>query len=126
MLTVIAYYIFTSALELSNKKIKGSQNTMKKSSIINDIQGKIYKNQYYYQVLSRKLACHCSKKITMLVNDSDAICGPVNAENSAHPVLAAFVELMDDSSTRFAILGLSAIVQTITLECPTALVSVFT
>ena len=43
MLTVIAYYIFTSALELSNKKIKGSQNTMKKSSIIKDIQGKIYK-----------------------------------------------------------------------------------
>ena len=114
------------------------------------------------EVLSRKLAYQCAKKITQLVNDTDAICGGSSATSGSaplgagtghgsnpassdrggggdhavaatashhppppphqHPVMTAFLELMDDSNTRFVILGLSAVVQTITLECPTALV----
>lgn len=117
------------------------------------------------QLLSRKLAYQCAKKITQLVSETDAICpcppeGPglalggnganESSENQHHPeasssdgnatlatqhhqlmllrqsnmnpVLAAFFELLNDPYTRFIVLGLSTIVQTITLECPSALV----
>ncbi len=81
------------------------------------------------EVLSRKLAYQCAKKIQALVNDTDAIGGGAandSANNGGnihqHPVMTAFIELMEDTSSRFLILGLSAVIQTITLECPTALV----
>ena len=77
------------------------------------------------EVLSRKLAYYCSKKITQLVSDTEAVYSGAsnNAEgHPQHPVVAAFVELMDDSYTRFIILSLSSVVQMIALECPTALV----
>ncbi len=105
------------------------------------------------EVLSRKLAYQCAKKITVLVNDTDSISGGSGSSNTAgaggaggaasgadasapssqshphphphphqHPVMSAFLELMEDSGTRFLILGLSSVVQMITLECPTSLV----
>lgn len=71
------------------------------------------------ELLSRKLCYHCSKKITTLVSDTEA----VYANNpNQHPVMAAFLELMDDPHTRFLVLGFSSVIQTITLKCPTALV----
>ena len=39
-----------------------------------------------------------------------------------HPVMAAFLEIMNDNYLRFIIFGLSAVLQTITTDCPTALV----
>ena len=46
--------------------------------------------------------------------------GPV--ASNMHPVMAAFLELMNDAYLRFVIFGLSAVLQTITTDCPTALV----
>ena len=104
------------------------------------------------EVLSRKLAYQCAKRIAILVNETDAICHPHNnhtsivATNPAgpqsenqlstnqvsqtggmvgsnmHPVMAAFLEIMNDAYLRFIIFGLSAVVQTITTDCPSALV----
>ncbi len=77
------------------------------------------------ELLSRKLSMQCAKKITYLVNETDAICTNGASSNEmagAHPVIQAFVELMDDSATRFVILGLSNIIQSVTLECPASLV----
>ncbi len=90
------------------------------------------------EVLSRKLAFACAKKITALVNETDAINGTTSGggggggavgDGSAppppahqHPVMSAFLELMEDSGARFVILGLSSVVQMIALECPSALV----
>ena len=42
--------------------------------------------------------------------------------SNMHPVMAAFFELMNDAYLRYIIFGLSAILQTITTDCPTALV----
>ena len=39
-----------------------------------------------------------------------------------HPVVSAFLELTNDQYTRFIILGLSSVLQMITLECPSAMV----
>ena len=63
-----------------------------------------------------------------MVNETEPIAGNNSgmegASNMApaHPVIAAFNELQEDQDTRFVIYGLSAVVQTITLECPTAMV----
>ena len=80
------------------------------------------------EVLSRKLAYQCARKITHLVHDTEAMSSSNNgssgnAENPGqHPIITAFIELMDDSYTRFIILSLSSVIQMVTLECPTALV----
>ena len=77
------------------------------------------------ELLSRKLSLQCAKKITYLVNDTDAICnggGGGDATMQPHPLIQAFVELMEDPATRFIILGLSSVIQSVTMECPTALV----
>ena len=42
--------------------------------------------------------------------------------SNMHPVMAAFLEIMNDNYLRFIIFGLSAVLQTITTDCPTALV----
>ena len=42
--------------------------------------------------------------------------------SNMHPVMAAFLEIMNDAYLRFIIFGLSAVLQTITTDCPTALV----
>jgi hypothetical protein len=39
-----------------------------------------------------------------------------------HPVISAFLELTNDPHTRFIILGLSSILQTIATECSTSMV----
>ena len=72
------------------------------------------------QLLSRKLAYQCCKKITYLVNETEAISN--EGSSDAAPVMAAFYELMNDPYTRFILFGLSAVVQHVTLECPAALV----
>ena len=78
------------------------------------------------ELLSRKLSLQCAKKITYLVNDTDAICNAGNGDAMpqphAHPLIQAFVELMEDPATRFVILGLASVIQSVTMECPTALV----
>ena len=77
------------------------------------------------ELLSRKLAYQCSRKITYLVSESDAINNPNsgnNAENNLHPVVSAFLELTNDPYTRFIILGLSSVLQQIAIDCPSALV----
>lgn len=79
-------------------------------------------------MLSRKLAHNCAKKITYLVNETDAISqpNPIPDPNGnghqTHPIMAAFIELMEDNYLRFIIFGFSSIIQMITLECPSALV----
>ena len=45
-----------------------------------------------------------------------------NITSNMHPVMAAFLEIMNDNYLRFIIFGLSAVLQTITTDCPTALV----
>ena len=78
-----------------------------------------------YELLSRKLSLHCAKKITYLVSDTDAISGDGAQQpqhHHHHPVIQAFVELMEDQATRFIILGLASVIQSVTIECPTALV----
>ena len=78
------------------------------------------------ELLSRKLAFQCAKKITYLVNETEAINQPPNSAPSdgshPHPVMAAFIELMEDQYYRFILFGFSSILQTITLDCPAALV----
>eukprot|EP00095_Tigriopus_kingsejongensis_P004973 maker-scaffold96_size378025-snap-gene-2.33 protein:Tk04973 transcript:maker-scaffold96_size378025-snap-gene-2.33-mRNA-1 annotation:"mediator of rna polymerase ii transcription subunit 12" len=79
------------------------------------------------ELLSRRLAYQCAKKITYLVNDTEALNNPSSTlaaqENGgAPPVIAAFMELVNDADTRFVILGLASVVQTVALECPSALV----
>jgi mediator of RNA polymerase II transcription subunit 12 len=75
------------------------------------------------ELLSRKMAYNCARKLTSLVSDTDALASPDAAGASAlHPVMAAFGELMEDPYTRFILFGLSSIIQIVTLECPTALV----
>ena len=87
------------------------------------------------QLLSRKLAYFCCKKITYLVNDTDAMYNAdvngggggsghtdANSGGGHATLMAAFYELMNDPYTRFLIFGLSAIVQHVTMECPAALV----
>ena len=61
---------------------------------------------------------------TLQVNDTDAICnvGTGDAVPHPHPLIQAFVELMEDPATRFVILGLASVIQSVTMECPTALV----
>ena len=46
----------------------------------------------------------------------------VPVSSNMHPVMAAFFELMNDAYLRFIIFGLSAVLQVITTDCPTALV----
>ena len=78
------------------------------------------------ELLARKLAYQCSRKVTYLVSESEAITNASsnnqNENNQMHPVVAAFLELTNDSYTRFIILGLSSVLQMITLECPSAMV----
>lgn len=78
------------------------------------------------ELLSRRLAYQCAKKITYLVNDTEAMnnLSTLTAQDNggAPPVIAAFMELVNDVDTRFVILGMSSVVQTIALECPSALV----
>ena len=38
------------------------------------------------EVLSRKLAYHCAKKIATLVNETDAICHPNSNNSHTHPM----------------------------------------
>ncbi len=80
------------------------------------------------ELLSRKLAYLCARKITYLVSESDSIINPnsitpdpVN-NPQMHPVISAFLELTSDPYTRFIVLGLSSVLQQIALECPSALV----
>ena len=80
------------------------------------------------QTLARKMAYQCAKKIYYLVEESDAISGnnqnehQQNQNPNMHPVVSAFLELTNDQYTRFIILGLSSVLQMITLECPSAMV----
>lgn len=79
------------------------------------------------ELLSRKLAYQCAKKITYLVNETEAMSQPQQSQSGSehahhHPVISAFLELTNDPYTRFIIFGLSSILQTVALECPTALV----
>ncbi|TRY73773.1 hypothetical protein TCAL_00950 [Tigriopus californicus] len=78
------------------------------------------------ELLSRRLAYQCAKKITYLVNDTEALnnLSTLTAQDNggAPPVITAFMELVNDPDTRFIILGMSSVVQTIALECPSALV----
>jgi mediator of RNA polymerase II transcription subunit 12 len=80
------------------------------------------------ELLSRKLAYQCAKKVTYLVNETEAMSQPQQnqqqhgANEQQHPVISAFLELTNDPYTRFIILGLSSILQTIATECSTALV----
>ena len=80
------------------------------------------------ELLSRKLAYQCARKITYLVSESESILNPSSiatlegANPHMHPVVAAFVELTSDPYTRFVILGLSSVLQMITFDCPSALV----
>ena len=79
------------------------------------------------ELLSRKLAYSCAKKITWLVNETEAMSQPQQggqsgSDHAHHPVISAFLELTNDPYTRFIILGLSSILQSITIECPSALV----
>ena len=80
------------------------------------------------QLLSRKLAYQCSRKIQYLVSESDSINNPGNLQIDQslnphmHPVVSAFLELTSDPYTRFIVQGLSSVLQQITMECPTALV----
>ena len=60
------------------------------------------------QLLSRKLAFQCSRKIMYLVSESDSINNPSavlqmdqTANPHMHPVLSAFLELTSDPYTRF-------------------------
>jgi mediator of RNA polymerase II transcription subunit 12 len=80
------------------------------------------------ELLSRKLAYQCAKKVTYLVNETEAMTQPQQAQagneqhHQTHPVISAFLELTNDPYSRFIILGLSSILQTIATECSTALV----
>ena len=80
------------------------------------------------QLLSRKLAYQCSRKIQYLVSESDSINNPGNLQIDQslnphmHPVVSAFLELTSDPYSRFIVQGLSSVLQQITMECPTALV----
>ena len=79
------------------------------------------------ELLCRKLAYQCARKVTYLVSESDAIYNASSANNQSensqmHPVVSAFLELTNDPYTRFIILGLSSVLQMITLECPSAMV----
>ena len=80
------------------------------------------------ELLSRKLAYQCAKKVTYLVNETEAMSQPQQsqqqhgANEQHHPVISAFLELTNDPYSRFIILGLSSILQTIATECSTALV----
>ena len=83
------------------------------------------------ELLSRKLAYQCARKISQLVSESEAISNAAsNNSQSAegggasnmHPVVSAFLELTNDPYSRFIVFGLSSILQMITLECPSALV----
>lgn len=54
-----------------------------------------------YELQSRKLAYHCAKKITLLVSDTEAISSSNGTgDQNTHPVMAAFLELMEDNYTR--------------------------
>jgi mediator of RNA polymerase II transcription subunit 12 len=83
-----------------------------------------YANEFVKsELLSRKLAYQCAKKISVLVHDTEAVCNASGDVTSpTHPVMSAFLELMEDTMTRFLILGFSSVLQLITLNCPTALV----
>jgi mediator of RNA polymerase II transcription subunit 12 len=90
------------------------------------------------ELLSRKLAYQCAKKVTYLVNESDAMNSgssssaaikseaggdqPPPPNSQMHPVISAFVELTNDPYSRFIILGLSSLLQMIAMDCPSALV----
>ena len=78
------------------------------------------------ELLSRKLAYQCAKKVTYLVNETEAMGQPqgqhASNDHSTHPVISAFLELTNDPYTRFIILGLSSILQTVATDCSTALV----
>ena len=90
------------------------------------------------ELLSRKLAYQCAKKITTLVLDTDAysansdlnnpankdkvICIP-NTNQPLPPNFAGLMELQRDKEyLRLVIMTLSNLLQIIALECPTALV----
>ena len=109
------------------------------------------------EMLARKLAHQCAKKITFMVQEAEAFTsssatsssqepgggggtGPTSAASSTvttptknngtvpgtnqqlPPVIAALLELQNDQYSRIIIFGLSAIMQTIVMECPSALV----
>ena len=90
------------------------------------------------ELLSRKLAYQCAKKITSLVLDTEAytansdpnnpankdkvICIP-NTNQPLPPNFAGLMELQRDKDyLRLVIMTLSNLLQIISLECPTALV----
>ena len=98
------------------------------------------------EILSRKLAFQCTKKLNLLINDftnfqnnpnennKTSVSSPednentklnnMNNENSSasDPLISCFSQLLNCTLHRSVVLGLSSIIQIITLNCPTALV----
>jgi len=107
------------------------------------------------EMLSRKLAHQCAKKITLMVQETEAFTAGSSSSSNAPsenpsagqtsatsstvttptksatvpgtnqqlpPVIAGLLELQNDPYSRIIIFGLSSLVQTIVLECPSALV----
>ena len=90
------------------------------------------------ELMSRKLAYQCAKKITSLVLDTEAYTANADPQNPANkdkvicipntnqplpPNFAGLMELQRDKDyLRLVIMTLSNLLQIIALECPTALV----
>ncbi|KAI8498739.1 Mediator of RNA polymerase II transcription subunit 12-like protein, partial [Branchiostoma belcheri] len=79
------------------------------------------------QQLSRRLAYTCAKKIAIMCSDSPCASAALNnqssvGQGSANPVSAVYSEVQHCCHHRAVVLGLSCILQTVTLCCPTALV----
>lgn len=90
------------------------------------------------EVLSRKLASHCARKLSQLLSDcTNGVNGEVQSvennqsngvnpangtQNASNLLIANFTELLSCNHHRNVVLGLSAIIQIITLECSTSLV----
>lgn len=90
------------------------------------------------ELLSRRLAHHCAKKLNQLISEYHAnssrcqsplmnttsgfSMSPTPTQTSFNPLTASIVEFLGCSHHRSIVLGLSAVIQVITLECPSALV----
>ncbi|XP_067143152.1 mediator of RNA polymerase II transcription subunit 12-like protein isoform X2 [Centruroides vittatus] len=90
------------------------------------------------ELLSRRLAHHCARKLNQLISEYHAnssrcqsplmntsngfSMSPTPTQTSFNPLTASIVEFLGCSHHRSIVLGLSAVIQVITLECPSALV----
>ncbi|EEC08725.1 thyroid hormone receptor-associated protein, putative [Ixodes scapularis] len=75
------------------------------------------------ELLSRRLAHHCCKKLSQLITDYNmASPRSQSPPSSVGPLAASFAECLSCSHHRSIVLQLSAVLQVITLECPSALV----